>query len=584
MEVQPMILYKYLSLARKDFWDNFHLRFTQPSSFNDPFDCVPSYSFLPQHLMPENAGFGELASLFWGIEQDTASFNDDYGIFCMSESWDSILMWAHYADSHEGFVVGFDVSHPFFNLNQPYGTRKVKYCSNRPKMNPSNIFDELYYKLSIWNYEREWRLCKELYKADKTIDGSIHLFSFPRESIKYVYFGICMPPDEKMLIYKKASLVGVKCYQVMRDYQTFDLHAIEFSDFLLLSNKYAKFSKEFQAQELPHIIPDNTAPTTLVVANSLKKLSEILNCITNVLWDPDKQSPKGTISIHIKSLVNTLVDYEKDLTAINCLPNCYEQCDISISLDEYQNKVKHIQHYFDLCIYWLSVLIKRLRNASHGILPCTEYFLSTQIQEKLGGSISAFAGALSYSALFLNQNHLTEITMKITFDSNFQKITADLHGWKIGQSIMSNWQKKKQYALKAENECSLKRYRSSRISWVCMQVRNQCTDDSAIVNFIEKECQYYQDTIPTLSTAPPDYQCPLSDCLQKIIKELCFFWDVVHSNGGFLPTSDDFVAENRRKNRIKVKLLNSGIEEKKIEEYMKFFPKNSLLTECDIGI
>lgn len=34
-----MILYKYMSLERKNFWTDYKLRFTQPSTFNDPFDC-----------------------------------------------------------------------------------------------------------------------------------------------------------------------------------------------------------------------------------------------------------------------------------------------------------------------------------------------------------------------------------------------------------------------------------------------------------------------------------------------------------------------------------------------------------------
>ena len=91
-----MILYKYMPLARMDFWLTFLLRFTQPSAFNDPFDCLPAYSFLPDSLMPQNSGYGELGSLFMGIENETVNFNDDHAVFCMSEAWNSILMWAHY--------------------------------------------------------------------------------------------------------------------------------------------------------------------------------------------------------------------------------------------------------------------------------------------------------------------------------------------------------------------------------------------------------------------------------------------------------------------------------------------------------
>ena len=128
-----MILYKYMSLERKNFWTDYKLRFTQPSAFNDPFDCLPSYSFIPEQLMPGYAGFEELAALFYGLEKDSSQFNDDTAIFCMSQVWDSILMWAHYADSHKGFVVGFDMSHPFLISGNLLGQEELNYVSLRTK-------------------------------------------------------------------------------------------------------------------------------------------------------------------------------------------------------------------------------------------------------------------------------------------------------------------------------------------------------------------------------------------------------------------------------------------------------------------
>ena len=35
-------------------------------------------------------------------------------LLCLSEVRDSILMWGHYPDNHQGFAVGFDSDHPFF--------------------------------------------------------------------------------------------------------------------------------------------------------------------------------------------------------------------------------------------------------------------------------------------------------------------------------------------------------------------------------------------------------------------------------------------------------------------------------------
>jgi len=48
------------------------------------------------------------------------------GVLCMSKNWDSPLMWAHYADSHKGIVLGFDVPERAFY--------KVDYVKDRPRL------------------------------------------------------------------------------------------------------------------------------------------------------------------------------------------------------------------------------------------------------------------------------------------------------------------------------------------------------------------------------------------------------------------------------------------------------------------
>ncbi|KNE87154.1 hypothetical protein PSTG_19467, partial [Puccinia striiformis f. sp. tritici PST-78] len=43
------------------------------------------------------------------------ALNKSIGIFCLSEKPDSELMWSHYADSHQGFVIEFETECSFFN-------------------------------------------------------------------------------------------------------------------------------------------------------------------------------------------------------------------------------------------------------------------------------------------------------------------------------------------------------------------------------------------------------------------------------------------------------------------------------------
>ena len=47
------------------------------------------------------------------------------GYLSMSSTNSSILMWSHYANNHEGYIIGFDPKHSFFQ----YGVSKVQYSN-----------------------------------------------------------------------------------------------------------------------------------------------------------------------------------------------------------------------------------------------------------------------------------------------------------------------------------------------------------------------------------------------------------------------------------------------------------------------
>jgi hypothetical protein len=88
-----------------------------------------------------------------------------FGVLCMSQRHNSILMWSHYCDKHQGIVIGFDGSNSTFS-DKP-GLRAVKYCRTRvrydeswEKGNPEwvKFRDELVFsKNDEWAYEEELR-------------------------------------------------------------------------------------------------------------------------------------------------------------------------------------------------------------------------------------------------------------------------------------------------------------------------------------------------------------------------------------------------------------------------------------------
>ena len=123
----------------------------------------------------------------------------NFGVICFSESWDDLLMWAHYTQSHAGFVVGFDTRHPYFKK-----LLKIDYLNQRAKLGDlAQSGDEETAKRRIkalfsiksdhWGYEREWRLVNELSKCVRSLDPNkkkfIYHTALPPETITEVHFG-----------------------------------------------------------------------------------------------------------------------------------------------------------------------------------------------------------------------------------------------------------------------------------------------------------------------------------------------------------------------------------------------------------
>lgn len=161
------------------------IMFTCPKNFNDPFDCQPivdtdnlpemdafkrefarqskGLSFLDKKLLKERMLMyfrqrikaGDLIS----------DFLDTVGVLSLSRQYDNALMWAHYAEYHRGFVVGFKYNKPDDLKEIDMDIKRiipqeVKYSKEKPIYAPSsNKFDMsvLLTKDDIWKYEVEER-------------------------------------------------------------------------------------------------------------------------------------------------------------------------------------------------------------------------------------------------------------------------------------------------------------------------------------------------------------------------------------------------------------------------------------------
>lgn len=215
---------------------NGQLWFASSESFNDPYDCnvPPNLIFTDEFILNEAFEHYKMINPNGSIE-DAKEFayktlrnglykspehikkmfdnaRKQVGVFCTSQTWDNILMWAHYADSNKGFCAGFD-SQVLLDLAKVQVT-KIHY-SNDPVDRRGTIKNMLntdlgklmfhyYHKANIWEYEKEIRYL--------TVSGAGKLISIPKDQLnsllKEFIFGWKFKENEIELAVKQIRQVA----------------------------------------------------------------------------------------------------------------------------------------------------------------------------------------------------------------------------------------------------------------------------------------------------------------------------------------------------------------------------------------
>jgi|SRR5664280_101661 len=226
--------------------------FSAPSQLNDPFECRPWFTFegsqdqIVQSLaraihkqnpgLPQNEAVAIAVSIFlegrhrnpqtWeNLRQDVISkLAHEIGLYCMSETSDSILMWSHYAANHCGYCFQFEATDqtPFFGYAQHVG-----YSEDFPVVDFYNTpldkqVDLIFLtKYLGWEYEREWRIIDH--------DNGPGLHEYPPELLTGVIFGIRMLDKDKASIrsWTANRNSSVKFYQAVQDQRKFAIDLAE---------------------------------------------------------------------------------------------------------------------------------------------------------------------------------------------------------------------------------------------------------------------------------------------------------------------------------------------------------------------
>lgn len=206
--------------ARKhtlDILDNLRLYCPAPSCLNDPFECHAPISFdapvdiknerAKRQLMAENPSLSEteaarLAPDKWReVERDGGNefrrwLREDTGMICFSTCKDDILMWSHYAGSHNGICIELRLareSHVNFCAN----VHEVGYENQVPTVPfyaPTSLEKVKAFvltKAKQWSYEQECRMVVPDAK------GKSRLIDLPPGIISGIYLGCQISPENK---------------------------------------------------------------------------------------------------------------------------------------------------------------------------------------------------------------------------------------------------------------------------------------------------------------------------------------------------------------------------------------------------
>ena len=177
-------MYKYTSFERTfDILMNNKIYFAKFSEFNDPFDGSVAFDLdtpegiktfmknlkktaresginIPIHERKFEADPSE-ADMFVDKINEWQK-NDSTGFCCLTDTCQSLPMWAHYADNHNGCCLIFDFSKYSSQKSDKdrfpfHFIKKIEYRANRRKYNMGHIWHFYAYKSFEWRYEHEWR-------------------------------------------------------------------------------------------------------------------------------------------------------------------------------------------------------------------------------------------------------------------------------------------------------------------------------------------------------------------------------------------------------------------------------------------
>ncbi len=244
----PEIIYRFdkLEIGLNDILSNQTIKFSNPSTFNDPFDlyeglfdlafsnadarrhAIHLKTTLGSHLSERDLSL-EMRKDKSGVKKTILKTLENIkncsGIACFSATQKHPLLWAHYAQKHTGICIGFSRNLLFSKLFPETWYARVRYTEDIEPINyfkegPLTLVNWVFTKSRVWSYEKEIRIFSQKHCG---------LTAFDPLFVKEIIFGCRVNKDEVKdsigKLRKVYSHVKFKKMRIKKD--SFELEAIE---------------------------------------------------------------------------------------------------------------------------------------------------------------------------------------------------------------------------------------------------------------------------------------------------------------------------------------------------------------------